>query len=89
MSRILGIDHGTVRIGLAISDEMELVASPLKTIQLQCRSNVQVFNNGGLVDEIPLVTVMTIMTKEYNLGSFKPRDPSKFESFPYGRYDPA
>jgi putative Holliday junction resolvase len=32
MSRILAIDHGTVRIGLAISDEMELVASPLKTV---------------------------------------------------------
>lgn len=30
--RILAIDHGTVRIGLAISDELELVASPLKTI---------------------------------------------------------
>ena len=33
MPRILAIDHGTVRIGLAISDEMELVASPLKTLQ--------------------------------------------------------
>ena len=32
MGRILGIDHGTVRIGLAISDEMELVASPLRTL---------------------------------------------------------
>lgn len=30
--RILGIDHGTVRIGLALSDELELVASPLKTL---------------------------------------------------------
>lgn len=30
--RILGIDHGTVRIGIAISDELELVASPLKTL---------------------------------------------------------
>lgn len=56
------------------------LASPFKTVQLQCRSNVQVFNNGGLVDEIPLVTVMTIMPKEFNLGSFKPRDPSKFET---------
>lgn len=56
------------------------LASPLKTIQLQCRSNVQVFNNGGLVDEIPLVTVMTIMAKEYHLGSYKPRDPSKYET---------
>jgi putative holliday junction resolvase len=32
MPRILAIDHGTVRIGLAISDEMELVASPLRTL---------------------------------------------------------
>ncbi len=32
MPRILAIDHGTVRIGLALSDEMELVASPLKTL---------------------------------------------------------
>jgi putative Holliday junction resolvase len=31
--RILAIDHGTVRIGLALSDEMELVASPLTTLQ--------------------------------------------------------
>jgi len=32
MARILGIDFGTVRIGVALSDEMELVANPLKTI---------------------------------------------------------
>ena len=32
MPRILGIDHGTVRIGLALSDELELAAHPLKTI---------------------------------------------------------
>lgn len=32
MPKILAIDHGTVRIGLAISDEMELVANPLKTV---------------------------------------------------------
>lgn len=32
MSRILAIDHGTVRIGLAISDDMRLVASPLRTL---------------------------------------------------------
>lgn len=35
MPRILAIDHGTVRIGLALSDEMELVASPLKTVDAQ------------------------------------------------------
>jgi putative Holliday junction resolvase len=32
MPRILAIDHGTVRVGLALSDDMELVASPLTTL---------------------------------------------------------
>jgi putative Holliday junction resolvase len=32
MKRILGIDLGRVRIGLAISDELQLLAHPLKTI---------------------------------------------------------
>ncbi len=32
MSRILGIDHGTVRIGLALSDELQMFANPLKTL---------------------------------------------------------
>lgn len=32
MTRILGIDHGTVRIGLALSDELGMFAQPLKTL---------------------------------------------------------
>ena len=32
MSRILGIDHGTVRIGLALSDDLAMFANPLKTL---------------------------------------------------------
>jgi putative Holliday junction resolvase len=32
MSRILGIDHGTVRVGLALSDELGMIANPLKTL---------------------------------------------------------
>lgn len=34
MSRILGIDHGTVRIGLALSDELQIFANPLKTLDV-------------------------------------------------------
>jgi putative holliday junction resolvase len=30
--RILGIDHGTKRIGLALSDELQMVANPLATL---------------------------------------------------------
>ncbi|HAA00441.1 MAG TPA: Holliday junction resolvase RuvX, partial [Flavobacteriales bacterium] len=32
MSVSLGIDYGTKRVGLAISDELGMIASPLETI---------------------------------------------------------
>ena len=32
MSRYLGIDHGSKRIGLALSDPMKIIAKPYKTI---------------------------------------------------------
>jgi len=40
--RILGIDHGDVRIGIAMSDETAFLASPLTTVQ----------NGKGAVDEV-------------------------------------
>jgi len=33
MSRILGIDYGDLRIGLAISDESQIIAKPYKTLE--------------------------------------------------------
>ena len=38
-SRLLGIDPGKNRLGLAISDEDKLVSTPLKTIQKKNNSN--------------------------------------------------
>ncbi len=35
MTRSLGIDHGEARIGLAISDELGMLAHPLETIALK------------------------------------------------------
>lgn len=32
LGRLLGVDHGDRRIGLALSDPMPMIASPLKTI---------------------------------------------------------
>lgn len=42
MSRVLGIDHGTVRIGLAISDELQLVASPLRTLETRADPEMEI-----------------------------------------------
>ena len=38
--RVLAIDYGTVRVGIAISDPMRIIATPFRTIQLE--SNAQV-----------------------------------------------
>ncbi len=35
MNRALGIDHGDARIGLAISDELGMLAHPLETLHLK------------------------------------------------------
>ncbi len=35
MSKVLGIDYGTVRIGLALTDSARIIASPLETIPNQ------------------------------------------------------
>ena len=35
MKRALGIDHGEARIGLAISDELGMLAHPLETIHIK------------------------------------------------------
>jgi putative Holliday junction resolvase len=35
MKRVLGIDHGDARIGLAISDELGMLAHPLETIAVK------------------------------------------------------
>ncbi|MDN3504495.1 MAG: Holliday junction resolvase RuvX [Rhabdochlamydiaceae bacterium] len=35
MGRLLGIDYGRARIGLACSDEMKMIATPYKTVKAQ------------------------------------------------------
>ncbi|MBN2790082.1 MAG: Holliday junction resolvase RuvX [Candidatus Delongbacteria bacterium] len=40
MSRILSIDHGEVRIGLAMTDPMQIISSPFKTIKNMGDDNI-------------------------------------------------
>ena len=39
MGRLLGVDHGDRRIGLALSDPIPIIASPLKTITVNNRQD--------------------------------------------------
>ncbi len=56
------------------------LATPFTSVQLQCRSSIEVHTSQGRVDELPLVTLMTIQFKEYSLGSYKPRENTTFET---------
>lgn len=38
--RILALDHGTVRIGVAVSDELKMIATPLEFIAAEPFANV-------------------------------------------------
>ena len=46
MGRVLGIDYGDSRIGLAMSDRLKIIASPFKTIRNEGNENcLQVFQS--------------------------------------------
>ena len=49
MHRILSIDYGSKRIGLALSDLMQIIAKPFKTIQNK--------NNAQILDEINKIII--------------------------------
>lgn len=61
-------------------DAASVTAAPFKTVSLQCRSSISVHNSQGLVEELPMVSLLTVRFKGHALGSFKARDPSKFET---------
>ena len=45
MKRILGLDHGDRRIGLALSDPLQIIAKPFETIDLKFTENIFVLLN--------------------------------------------
>ena len=46
MGRILGIDYGDSRIGLALSDPQKIIASPYKTVDSRDKQNlINIFNS--------------------------------------------
>ena len=57
MGRVLGIDYGDSRIGLAMSDRLKIIASPFKTIRNEGNENcLQVFQS--LIKEKDVETIV-------------------------------
>ena len=54
MARVLGIDYGDSRVGVALSDPMRIIAKPFKTLK----------NNPELISQIRL------LVNEQNISEF-------------------
>ena len=63
MARILGIDHGDVRIGIAMSDETAFLASPLTTVQ---NSKAAITEIVSLVVEHNVETIVVGLPRNMN-----------------------
>ena len=68
-----GIDklEGEIKWNGPYTDVLRRVANPFKPVQLQLRSNVQQFGAGGLVVEVPMVTYLTVLFTDTDLGGYK------------------
>lgn len=71
MSRILAIDYGQKRVGLAVTDELQIIASPLETVHV---SKIFAF----LDDYISKEKVEAIVVGDPHTLSGQPSDAKKF-----------
>jgi len=72
--------EGEIKWNSLYEEAAKYMANPFKAVQLQCRSNIQVFSSGGLVEEVPMATFLTVMFKKNPMGSYKQHDPAEFGS---------
>ena len=56
--RTLGIDHGQVRVGLALSDPLGMIASPLKTVERRRKRKQDIADLAALVQELDVAEVV-------------------------------
>ena len=68
--RILALDHGTVRIGVALSDELKMIASPLEFIPAEPFADV-LTRLKGLIREKEVELIVIGMPRNMD-GSYGP-----------------
>lgn len=70
MKKILGIDHGEARIGLALSDELGMLAHPLETVVVKEQKDL-VGHIAGVIAREKVETVVIGMPRNMN-GTYGP-----------------
>lgn len=62
------------------ADTFKKYANPFKSIKIQVRSSVEIYEGGDKVDEKALVVYATVQSKGFPLGNFKAQDNVEMES---------
>jgi P2 family phage contractile tail tube protein len=72
--------EGEIKWNSLYEESAAAMANPFKTVQIQCRSSIETYTSGGRVEEVSLVTFLTVMFKKNPLGTFKQHDNAEFSS---------
>jgi len=72
--------EGEIKWNSLYEEAAKYMANPFKALQLQCRSSIETYASGGRIEEVPLVTHLTVMFKKNPLGAFKQHDNAEFSS---------
>ena len=90
--RILAIDYGTKRCGIAVTDELKLIASPLTTVEAsELLDFLQQYCQSESVERIivglPKQTSGELSESETAITTFIERLQEKLPEIPVSRYD--
>ena len=90
--RILAIDYGTKRCGIAVTDELKLIASPLTTVEAsELLDFVQQYCQSESVERIivglPKQTSGELSESETAITTFIEKLQEKLPEIPISRYD--
>ncbi|MGL5631266.1 MAG: phage major tail tube protein [Azovibrio sp.] len=72
--------EGEIKWNSLYEEAARAMANPFKAVQLQCRSSIETYSSGGRIEEVPLVTFLTVMFKKNPLGTFKQQENADFSS---------
>ena len=72
--------EGEIKWNSLYEEAAALMANPFRAVQLMCRSNIETYGAQGRVDEMGLVTYLTVMFKKNPLGTFKQHENAEFQA---------
>lgn len=72
--------EGEIKWNSLYKEVAKTVGNPFRAVQLQCRSSVETYGSQGRIQEVSLVTFLTVMFKKAPLGTYKQHDNAEFPS---------